>query len=156
MLTFTFAFRCFQKFTTKFWSHSNWFKISKFYAWRWQKVEKTNKAVTYLVVKFQVFRTNYLPRLRKWSEHTDSATMHSQKLINMTNSFDVHDIPITWVITFFWFKRSWNKIGYNLKSFVSKVGRHNTHLNDTRSNATQSYGLNSYVQNEWHLYWSMR
>ncbi len=35
------AFRCFQKFTAKFWSLLNRFKISKFWTWRWRTLKKS-------------------------------------------------------------------------------------------------------------------
>ena len=37
----SFRFQCFQKLTTKFWSRSDWFKISKFLTWRWRKLKKS-------------------------------------------------------------------------------------------------------------------
>jgi len=36
-----FAFWCFRKFPAKFWSLSNWFKISKFWTWRWRTLKKS-------------------------------------------------------------------------------------------------------------------
>ncbi len=40
-LNFLFCFRWFQKFTAKFWSLSDWFKICKFWTWQWRMFKKS-------------------------------------------------------------------------------------------------------------------
>ncbi len=58
-VNFCFRIWCFWKLTAKFWSHSDWFEISKFLSWWWQKVEKVNH--------FRSFLTTGVAAAQSWS-----------------------------------------------------------------------------------------
>jgi hypothetical protein len=71
---FDICFFVFQKLTAKFWFHLDWFKISKFWTWQWQKLKKVNIAVTYsfpLIENYVGWQNDLAP-----DQHTTNIAIH--------------------------------------------------------------------------------
>ncbi len=76
---FQFRFLSFRKFSTKFWSLSNWFKMLKFQTWRWRKLKKSisqipslNWTATNMLIKLDSDCRRQLRRLQRRKRHEGS------------------------------------------------------------------------------------